>query len=170
MDHVRAFPWPASALATSSGGAAAATELSVVSLLDGVVGDPVTWIDQPGSGDRDERGSAYRARDFRSVAEDIRAHLPDGAVVVHGVGGSDLTLIRRILPLWRPAMVLDTLSLARRAGLTPNCGLGALDDPEPNASICGAAGRALATARLLLCLTDALPGLGFAEGPVSHQV
>lgn len=168
MDHAFAITWPAAALATSSGGAAVTTELAVVSLLDGVIGDPVTWVDQPRSGDRGERGSAYRARDFRSVAEDIRAHLPDGAVVVHGVG-SNLALVRRILPLWRPAMVLDTLSLARRAGLASNCGLGLLDDPAPDAGACGAADRASATARLLLRLTDALPGLGFTERQVPRR-
>ena len=167
MDHAFAIPWPAAALATSSGDAAAATELSVVSLLDGVVGDPVTWIHQPGSPFRDGHGSAHRAREFRSVAEDIRAHLPDGAVIVHGAG-SNLALIRRILPLWRPAMVLDTLSLARQAGLAPSCGLGTLDDPDPNSGSCGAAGRALATARLMLRLTDVLPGLGFTQARLSH--
>ncbi|GAA2046341.1 hypothetical protein GCM10009839_58300 [Catenulispora yoronensis] len=167
MDHAFAIPWPTAALATSSGDAAFAAELSVVSLLDGVIGDPVTWIDQPGPSAGDGRGPTRRAREFRSVAEDIRAHLPDGAVVVHGAG-SNLALIRRILPLWQPAMVLDTLSLAKRAGLTPSWGPCTLDNPDPNSGSCGAAGRALATARLLLRLTDALPGLGFAESSVSH--
>ncbi|NUQ99455.1 MAG: hypothetical protein HOY79_23835 [Streptomyces sp.] len=161
MDQALAIPWPAAALAVSRFGATAATELSVVSLLDGVVGDPVTWLDQPGPADQDGRGSAHRARNFRSVAEDIRAHLPDGAVVVHGANSS-LMLIRRMLPLWRPEMVLDTLSLARRAGL-PNC-----DDPAIVGGTCGAAARALATAHLLLRLADALPGSGFSEGRVPY--
>jgi len=167
MDHAFAILWPAAALAASSGDAAAATELSVVSLLDGVVGDPVTWIGQPGTSVRNGDGSAHRPQEFRSVAEDIRAHLPDGAGVVHGAG-SNLPLIWRILPLWRPAMVVDTLSLARQAGLAWGIGLCTPEVPDPNSGSCDAAGRALATARLLLRLTDTLPGLNFAEAQISH--
>jgi hypothetical protein len=143
MDHVIAMPDAAVALAAhrQTGGI---TELSLVGILDGRIGDPVTWVGQTVSG--------IRAAPFAAVADDIRAHLGDGVLAIHGRRGA-LALIGAILPGWRPATLLDTRSLARLATRHR-------DGRSELASVRiefarGAAARARATARLLVLACEA---------------
>jgi hypothetical protein len=172
MDCAFPLSGPVAALASSGLCGVGAVELAIVSLLDGEIGDPVTWLDQPRTSVVSGLDRPHRPREFSSVAEDIRAHLPDGAIVVHGAD-STLKLICRILPSWRPMMVLDTLSLARQAGLPttfdPDCPLLPTgDSTDTSARPTSASGRALATARMLLRVADSLPGgLGRLTGGAS---
>jgi exodeoxyribonuclease X len=63
---------------------------------------------------------------FAAIQTEVVAHLGEAVIVGHNVG-VDLDVLRRKLPDWRPAAVIDTLRLARR--LLPDLGthrLGAL--------------------------------------------
>jgi hypothetical protein len=162
MECALTLSGPVAALASSGIYGVGAVELAIVSLLDGEIGDPVTWLGQSSTSDVNEFGRLYRPGEFSSVAEDIRAHLPDGAIVVHGAD-SALKLICRILPSWRPTMVLDTWSLARQAGLPTTFDLGfpllpTADGADTSARTASASGRAVATARMLLRVAEVLPG------------
>lgn len=119
------------ALASSRANRLRAAELSIVSILNGEIGDPVTWIDKPDSG-RPDRAPARAARPFQAVAEDIGAHLPIGAVFVHRPD-SALALLARIQPKWRPALVVDALSLAEYARGV--CGLLARHRPHRSGTV-----------------------------------
>jgi hypothetical protein len=143
MDRVFAMPDAVVALAAhrQRGGDA---ELSLVCILDGRIGDPVTWAGQT--------ASDIRIAPFATVADDIRAHLGDGVLAVHGHRGA-VALIGAILPGWRPATLLDTRSLARLA-------IRHRDARSELASLRiemarGAAARACATARLLVLACEA---------------
>ncbi len=152
-----AFPiqGPIAALASSMPGQQRGAELSIVSILDGEIGDPVTWIDEPESGVADH-ASAREAPLFEAVAEDIGAHLPTGAVLLHRPD-SALALLERVLPTWRPALVVDMLSLAEHAQRSAGRrhGIGhVMAGPSAEVGLGATAERAVATARLLLRLLD----------------
>lgn len=138
MNHTIAIPEAAVALAAHRQ-AAGSIELSVVSILGGRIGDPVTWA---GQGMSDGRAGAFAA-----VAEDIRAHLGDGILAIHGHRGA-LSLIDAILPGWRPATLVDTRTLARLA-VRHRSAWPQLASVRAELGR-GAAARARATARLLV--------------------
>lgn len=79
-------------------------ELSIVTVFDGKIGDPVTWAEEW----RTSRGASHapRAAILARVADDIHAHLGNGPVVVHNAV-EVLGLLGRVLPHWRPTLVLD---------------------------------------------------------------
>ncbi|HTJ67909.1 MAG TPA: hypothetical protein VL551_10300 [Actinospica sp.] len=141
MDHVITMPDTAVALAVRRQGAGQ-TELSLVSILDGQIGDPVTWAGRI--------ALDSQAAPFAAVADDIRAHLGDGVLAIHGRRGA-LPLIRAILPGWRPATLVDTRSLARLV----RCQSGPDFTPLRIELGRGAAARARATARLLILACEA---------------
>lgn len=148
-----AFPIPGSitALASSTPGELRRAELSIVSILDGEIGDPVTWIDEPEGGMAD-LPSVREARAFEAVAEDIGAHLPVGAVLVHRPD-SALTLLQQVLPAWRPTLVVDMLGLAEYPQMSANRRHGTRDvtaAPEVEVGHGATAERAVAIARLLV--------------------
>lgn len=157
MNRALPISGPITALAVSRPAQTRGPELSVVSILNGDIGDPVTWIDAPDSGQAD-RASAHRAKPFEAVAADIDAHLPTGAVVIHRPDPA-LALLRQVLPGWRPALVVDLLDPAeyarRAAALCRGTGY-VTDDPSIGAGT--TAERAVTTARLLLRLLDSAGG------------
>lgn len=136
------IPSPIAALALSRPGRLSGAELSIVSILDGEIGDPVTWTDEPDGGSQAGRTSALETEPFKAVVDDIGAHLPTGTVLVHRPD-SELALLRRILPGWRPTLVVDTFLLAA--------------DTNAEVSLGAATGQAVATAQLWLRLVGA-PG------------
>jgi exodeoxyribonuclease X len=96
-------------------------ELGVVSVAAGVIGEPVAWLFKP---DEPITPMAQRihgitnemvkdAPAFAERAAEVRAHL-NGAVVVAHNAGIDLGVLKRKLPDFAPAEVLDTLKLSRR--------------------------------------------------------
>ncbi len=148
------IPSPIAALASSHPARVRSAELSIVSIFDGEIGDPVTWIDEPDGGSWLDRVPAPKVEPFQAVVDDIGAHLPTGTVVVHGTDPV-VALLRRILPGWRPALVVDTLTLAEYAqASTQHYGDTSQFAADPYAAVgLGAtAGRAVATARLSLRL------------------
>jgi len=160
------IPGPIAALASSELGRARGAELSIVSILDGEIGDPVTWVDEPdgvgGAGGASARGAAP----FRAVADDIGAHLPTGTVLVHRPD-STLALLRRIFPGWRPAVVLNTLPLTEHATMAADRRQDTFSlaaRPNAETGLGATAERAVATARLLLCLIDKLESGRFNSG------
>lgn len=96
-------------------------ELGVVPIEAGNIGKPVTWLCRPERpiapiarrihGIRNEMVAA--APPFAEVEPDVRAHL-DGAVLVAHNAGVDMSVLRRKMPGFAPAGVLDTLKLSRR--------------------------------------------------------
>lgn len=96
-------------------------ELAVVPIVDGVIGEPVTWLFEP------EQPITPMARRihgisndmvmgapvFASLAADVHACLDDAVIVAHNAG-VDLGVLKRKLPGFKPDNVLDTLRLARR--------------------------------------------------------
>lgn len=155
-----AFPIPGSiaALASSRPSGLHRAELSIVSILDGEIGDPVTWIDEPEGGPAD-RTSAHETPLFEAVAEDIGAHLPTGVILVHRPDFV-FALLRRILHRWRPALMVDAQSLAEYAQTSADSchGTGHVAaNPSAEVGLGTTAERAVATARLLLRLVGA-PG------------
>lgn len=96
-------------------------ELAVVPIVDGRVGEPVTWLVKPeapitwqatkvhGITNDDVAG----LQPLRAVAGDIRAHLGDSVLVAHNAH-VDLDVLTRELPGWKPSAVIDTLKLSRR--------------------------------------------------------
>jgi exodeoxyribonuclease X len=96
-------------------------ELGMVSIEAGVIGQPVSWLFRP---DQPINTMAQRihgisnemvadAPRFASLAGDLRACLTDVVLVAHNAG-IDLGVLRRKLPDFAPAEVLDTLKLSRR--------------------------------------------------------
>jgi len=144
---------PITALASSSPDHRRGAELSIVSVLNGEIGDPVTWIDEPDDG-RADCASTHGAGLFKAVAEDIGAHLPMGFVVIRRPDPA-LALLRQVLPPWRPALVVDALDLVaptpRTAGHVQGVRYG-MTDPTAEVALGTTADRAVAVARLLLDL------------------
>ncbi len=89
-------------------------ELSIVTLFDGEIGDPVTWIADGFAPSRLHRSPGAA---FAKVAEDIYAHLGSGPIVVHDAP-EVLRLLGRILPHWQPTMVFDMRALSRQFAVT----------------------------------------------------
>lgn len=148
------IPGPIAALASSRPGRLRGAELSIVSIFDGEMGDPVTWIARLEGDSPLDRAPALTAEPFQAVVDDIGAHVPTGTILVHGTDPV-LTLLRRILPGWRPALEVDTLRLAEYAKVsTQHYGDTSQFAADPNAEVglSAAAGRAVATARLSLRL------------------
>ena len=96
-------------------------ELGVVPITAGAIGQPVAWLFKP---DEPITPMARRihgitnemAKDAPAFAEraaEVQAHL-NGAVVVAHNAGIDLGVLKRKLPDFAPAEVLDTLKLSRR--------------------------------------------------------
>ena len=96
-------------------------ELGVVSITAGGIGEPVVWLFKP---DEPITPMARRihgitnemvkdAPAFAERAAEVRAHL-NGAVAVAHNAGIDLGVLKRKLPHFAPADVLDTLKLSRR--------------------------------------------------------
>ena len=136
-----ALPGNIVALAARGGPDGAGAEVSLICVHDGRIGDPVTWAGQAGAESRAA---------FAAVADDIRAHLGDGVVAVHGTGAA-LALITAILPGWRPTAVLDTRVLlwqARREGAHIDLGPARIERDHSTAA------RARATAALLVLVCE----------------
>jgi exodeoxyribonuclease X len=96
-------------------------ELGVVPITAGAIGEPVAWLFKP---DEPITSMARRihgitsemvkdAPAFAERAAGVWAHL-NGAVVVAHNAGIDLGVLKRKLPGFAPAEVLDTLKLSRR--------------------------------------------------------
>jgi exodeoxyribonuclease X len=96
-------------------------ELGAVPILAGVVGQPTAWLFRPDEPITVMAGRIHGITNemvadapvFASLVPDVRAHL-DGAVLVAHNAGVDLGVLRRKLPDFAPAEVLDTLKLSRR--------------------------------------------------------
>lgn len=152
------IPGPIAALASSGPDRLRGAELSIVSIFDGEIGDPVTWIDEPGGVGGAGHVSTLEADVFRAVADDIGAHLPTGAVLVDR-SASTLALLRQIFPWWRPAIVVDSLSITEHAQALVDRHQDTISPaaaPNTEAGLATTADRAVATARLLLRLIDTL--------------
>jgi|ERR1022692_217847 DNA polymerase III epsilon subunit-like protein len=96
-------------------------ELAVVPIVDGVIGEPTSWLFRP---DKPITTMARRihgisndmvaqAPVFASLEADVRARLNDVVLVAHNAG-IDLGVLKRKLPGFAPTEVLDTLKLSRR--------------------------------------------------------
>ncbi len=111
-------------------------EAAAVSIVDGVIGTPTTWLVRP------PRPITWQARRVHGITdadvadaatvEDLRddlvAQLTGTVIVGHNVG-IDLGVLRRSLPGWEPDSTIDTLRLARRLlPELPSHKLGALVD------------------------------------------
>jgi exodeoxyribonuclease X len=111
-------------------------ELAAVHIVDGRVGQPVSWVVRP---DQPIKHFASRIHDisnqdvadapvFADIKDDVLSSLEADAIVAHNAH-VDLAVLGRELPKWEPPEVFDTLKLARR--LLPDQGsykLGALVD------------------------------------------
>jgi exodeoxyribonuclease X len=96
-------------------------ELGITTILDGAIGEPGAWLFRPGGpitamarrvhGISNE--DVAEAPVFADLAADLRARL-DGPVLVAHNAGVDLGVLKRKLPGFAPADVLDTLKLSRR--------------------------------------------------------
>lgn len=144
-------------------------ELGVVPIIDGVIGEPFTWLSQPEQpitplarrihGISNDMVSG--APIFASLADEVRAHLDDAVIVAHNAG-VDLGVLRRKLPGLAPDNVFDTLRLARRLlPDQPNHRLGSLvsalglgDGLPPGLRPHRAGYDALVTARLFVYLAN----------------
>lgn len=154
-------------------------ELAVVPIVDGVIGESVTWLFQP---DQPITPMARRihgisndtvadAPIFASLAADVHARLAGAVIVAHNAG-VDLGVLRRKLPGFAPDDVLDTLRLARRLlPDQPNHRLGSLVSAldlahglPPGLRPHRAGYDALVTARLFVYLTDSA-----AAAPLSFE-
>ena len=96
-------------------------ELGTVTIIDGIVGEPGAWLFRPGTPitamARRVHGISNQdvapAPAFADLADGVRARL-DGSVLVAHNAGVDLGVLKRKLPGFAPADVLDTLKLSRR--------------------------------------------------------
>jgi DNA polymerase III epsilon subunit-like protein len=96
-------------------------EIGVVSIVDGVIGEPVSWLCKPARpitpmarrihGISDDMVAAAPA--FAELEAEVRAHLDEAVFVAHNAG-VDLGVLRRKMPDFAPSTVLDTLKLSRR--------------------------------------------------------
>jgi exodeoxyribonuclease X len=96
-------------------------ELGAVPIVAGVIGESSTWLCKP------ERPIAPMARRIHGITDemvtgapafteleaDVRVHLNDAVLVAHNAG-VDMGVLRREMPDFTPAGVLDTLKLSRR--------------------------------------------------------
>lgn len=132
-------------------------ELSIVTVFDGEIGDPVIWADElcRPRGAHHAPGAAI----FAGVADDIHAHLGNGPVVVHNAV-EVMGLLGRVLPHWRPTLVLDmrllfpqfaSASARRRAFIGPQLERSL----APSLRRGGSADRALAIAHQFVRMTSA---------------
>lgn len=96
-------------------------ELAVVPILDGVIGEPTSWLLRPAE---PITGFASRIHGIKNAdvagaptLEDVRDDVLDvlvaRAVVAHNAH-VDVSVLTRELGDWQPAEVLDTLKLARK--------------------------------------------------------
>ena len=144
-------------------------ELAIVAIVDGQVGEPVTWLVKPQDpitwqatkvhGITNEQVADLQP--LSAVEADIRARLGQDVLVAHNAH-VDLDVLTRHLPGWAPDGVIDTLKLSRRLHpQRPSHKLGALVDAYDLAaglpqsmSAHRADYDALVTARLLLRLAE----------------
>lgn len=144
-------------------------ELGTVTILDGIVGEPGAWLFRPGTpitamarrvhGISNE--DVREAPVFAGLAAGLRARLEGSVLVAHNAG-VDLGILKRKLPGFVPADVLDTLKLSRRLlPGQPSYRLGSLvtalnlgGDIPPGLRPHRAAYDALATARLFVHLAS----------------
>lgn len=142
-------------------------ELAVVPIVDGRVGEPVTWLVRPGVPISWQATKVHGITNddvaglqpFSAVEDEVRAHLSRDVLVAHNAH-VDLDVLSRELPGWQPAAVIDTLKLSRRLHPErPSHKLGVLVDAYDLAaglpdtmSAHRADYDALVTARLLLRL------------------
>jgi hypothetical protein len=139
-------PIVALAAATGFDRAGRGAELSIVTILDGAVGDPVTWADESYRLHRSRRGPGPEA--FSDVVDDITAHLGAGPVVVYGAR-QNFALLDGLLPRWRPSTVIDLRPSPLRPAL-----LGSGHDLPAPSRRGTSASRALATALRLVRITS----------------
>ncbi len=96
-------------------------ELAVVPVVAGEIGEPTAWLFRP---DEPITPMARRihgisndmvsdAPEFAERAAEVQAHLKGAVVIAHNAG-IDLGVLKRKLPDFAPAEVLDTLKLSRR--------------------------------------------------------
>lgn len=96
-------------------------ELAAVSVVDGVVGEPVSWLVKPETPIKyfATRIHGLTTKDvancpsFESVKVDVLMALSHPAIVAHNAH-VDLDILSRKLTGWEPPEVFDTLKLARR--------------------------------------------------------
>lgn len=96
-------------------------ELAIVLIDHGVIGDPLTWLVRPPRPITPLVGRIHGisneqvafAPSLADHALDIKA-IFDGTIFVAHNAHVDLSLLTRELPGFRPAVVVDTLKLARR--------------------------------------------------------
>jgi exodeoxyribonuclease X len=96
-------------------------ELGVINIVDGVIGEPRSWLVRPQSkitymatrvhGIRN--ADVASAPQFAEVESEVRDALAVDAVVAHNAH-VDVGVLSGSLDGWRPLLVLDTLKLARR--------------------------------------------------------
>jgi DNA polymerase III epsilon subunit-like protein len=164
-------------------------ELGVLPITDGQIGEPTAWLFKPEEpvtamarrihGISNEAVAA--APVFAELADEVRARL-DGVVLVAHNAHIDLAVLKRQLPGFAPAEVVDTLKLSRRfLPEQPSHRLGALvealgldDGLPPGLAAHRATYDVLATAQLFVYLangTDDQPR-SFEElrdGPGDHD-
>lgn len=161
----------------------ALVEIAVVPIAGGQIGDPITWLVKPSSPitwqatrvhgitNQDVAGCAPAS----AIADDVLAHLGEGAIVVAHNAHVDLDVVGREFPGFKPAAVIDTLKLSRRLNPErPGHKLGDLiaaydldaDFPRKNAHRAGY--DALMAARLMARLASdvGLDSLGDLTGQV----
>lgn len=151
----------------------ALVELAAVPILEGVIGNPISWLVRPRTpitwqarrihGITNET-VADRPR-LDDVRDEVLGHLHDAVIVGHNVR-IDLDVLTRELSGWQPTGVLDTLRIARK--LLPDLGshkLGALAQHlDLSAGLSAdlvphrASYDAMVTARLLVRLATAEDG------------
>jgi exodeoxyribonuclease X len=96
-------------------------ELAVVPIIDGTIGQPVSWLVKP---DRPIKYFATRihgftnqdvadAPSFTAIADEVRAALDVPALVAHNAH-VDVGVLTRHLPGWEAPEIFDTLKLAKR--------------------------------------------------------
>jgi hypothetical protein len=127
----------------------AVAELSVVTIFGGEIGDPVTWADE---------SCAPGDAAFGAVADDIRAHLGSGPVIMYNAHRV-LGQLSRIFPHWHPDAVFDMQLLSRQFAATVDHGPAPLNPrpahrPAPSQRT-ATASRALATAHHFLRVANA---------------
>ncbi len=102
-------------------------ELAAVPVVDGVIGEPVSWLVRPDSPIKHfaTRIHGLTNKDvgacpsFEDIKVDVLIALSHPAIVAHNAH-VDLDVLRRKLTGWEPLEVFDTLKLARR--LLPGLG------------------------------------------------
>ena len=96
-------------------------ELAAVPVVDGKIGEPVSWLVRPDSpikhfATRIHGMTNHDVADcppFEAVQADVLTALSHPAIVAHNAH-VDMDVLQRELPGWEPPEVFDTLKLARR--------------------------------------------------------